>query len=69
MRNIPNPVWKRLDIEDDSDCETCQLRNSDQFQLLTEIKCKVLDSVPCPECGRGIDLFVTAEGVEGEPSN
>lgn len=49
---------KRLVIEDTSDCETCERRYREQWALLTEVKCGLLENIVCQECGREFRLFV-----------
>lgn len=53
-----NPQLQRLEIEDTSDCETCQKRNAESLAMLTTVRCKVLENCQCQECGREFALFV-----------
>jgi hypothetical protein len=55
---------KRIAIEDDSDCVTCTARHEAEFEMLTEVKCDILEDIVCRECGRTITIFVEATSIE-----
>jgi hypothetical protein len=54
-------VLKVLEIEDDSDCATCTARHAAEWDLLTSVRCKLLQRVTCQECYRSISIFVVDE--------
>jgi len=58
-------MWKRLEIEDTSDCQTCQQRHDDQMQLLHDEKVDFLGEAWCQECGRLFDVMVGVEVSDG----
>lgn len=58
--------YRRIEIEDDSDCATCTARNESEWEMLKEVRCDCLDGVACPECGREVSIFVEAGGDPDE---
>jgi DNA-directed RNA polymerase subunit RPC12/RpoP len=52
---------KTIQIEDDSDCETCTKRHTDNWERLLAERVKVLEGVSCPECGRSFGLLVSLD--------
>lgn len=43
---------ERIEIEDTSDCATCEARHKSNFEMMSEVKFKCIGSAYCHECGR-----------------
>lgn len=59
------PLMK-IEIPDISDCETCQKRHGEQWELLQDERCNLLTDLTCPECGRTYSLFVIEEPTDAD---
>jgi hypothetical protein len=57
--------YRRIDIDDDSDCATCTALNELQWEMLQQLRCELLTNLSCPECDREIAIFVEAERTSG----
>lgn len=57
-----NAEFKRIVIEDTSDCAACTKREEGELELLVAVKCDLISDVQCPECGRTVAFFVPSEG-------
>lgn len=54
----------KLKIEDTSDCETCQQRDKDDWELLQSVKIKTIGKAWCHECGRKYTVLSEEEPNE-----
>lgn len=59
-------MWQQLEIEDDSDCETCTERQHGILEHLAANKCYVLSNVQCRECGREHNIWISEENDDGD---
>jgi hypothetical protein len=50
-----------IEIENVSDCVTCTQRYKDEWDMLTKMRCDLLEGLRCPECGREIDIWIEHE--------
>jgi len=57
---------KILEIEDTSDCELCQQRDKDDWELLQSVKIKTIGETWCYECGREYMVLTEEEKIDHE---
>ena len=52
---------ERIEIEDTSDCRTCERRESERFELFCEVKLRCAGNAWCQECGREFAVMIEGE--------
>jgi hypothetical protein len=50
--------WRKLEIQDTADCQTCEARHVTELELLSKVKCTILENIICPECGHEFSLVI-----------
>lgn len=59
-------TWERIEIEDTSDCATCEKRHAELWEQFTSVRLKSLGASWCSECGR--EIIVMVEESTQEPT-
>jgi transposase len=54
---------EKITIDNTNDCQKCQNRHKEHWQLMNEVKVITLGTACCHECGREYTVIVEEEDV------